>query len=99
MTVRSDTFTIRAYGDSRDATGKIIKASVVCEATIRRSREYVDPSDNADTIDISSGTGTVPTKKAVNALFGRRFELVSFRWLSPAVSDPGVWRNRSVSVR
>ncbi len=82
LSARDDTFTIRAYGDARDATGNIIKARAVCEATLRRSREYVDPKDSADTIDLSTGAGTVPTKRAVNALFGRRFELVAFRWLS-----------------
>ncbi len=82
LTARDDTFTIRAYGDSRDATGLVIKARAVCEATIRRGREYVDPADDAATSDLSPSSGIVPTKKPLNALFGRRFEIVSFRWLS-----------------
>ncbi|MEO5714249.1 MAG: hypothetical protein ABIT37_12250 [Luteolibacter sp.] len=72
LTARDDTFTIRAYGDTRDKTGKI-KATATCEAVVRRTREYVDPTDLAEIT-------TLPTK-AVNKTFGRRYELVSFRWL------------------
>lgn len=84
LSVRDDTFTIRGYGDSRDPTGKI-KASAVCEATVRRSRDYMDIPAGKDTteIDTQANSATVPTKSTLNSLFGRRFELVSFRWLSP----------------
>ncbi len=75
LTARDDTFTIRAYGDARNADGSIA-ASAVCEAVVRRSRNYVDPADSAD-------LATSPTKSA-NKAFGRRFEVVSFRWLTPA---------------
>lgn len=75
LTARDDTFTIRAYGDSRDKSGKI-KARSVCEATVTRDREYVDSSDAADT--------AVEPVSAVNLRFGRRFKVISFRWLSPA---------------
>ena len=81
LTARDDTFTIRAYGDARDAAGTVVKARAVCEATIRRSREYMDPSDDAAVM--SDNSGTVPTLKAANTIFGRRFVMVSFRWLSP----------------
>jgi hypothetical protein len=83
LSARDDTFTIRAYGDARDSTGNIVKARAVCEATIRRTREFVDPADDAANATLSASSGTVPTPKALNALFGRRFEMVSFRWLSP----------------
>ncbi|MEO5916260.1 MAG: pilus assembly PilX N-terminal domain-containing protein [Luteolibacter sp.] len=82
LSARDDTFTIRAYGDARDATGKIVKARAVCEATIRRSREYVDSTDDTAVVDLSTSSGTLPTKRAANGLFGRRFEVISFRWLS-----------------
>lgn len=83
LSVRDDTFTIRAYGDVRDATGKII-ASAICEATVRRTRNFVDPSDDSATADLSNTSGAVTQKRAVNQTFGRRFEIVSFRWLSPS---------------
>lgn len=73
LTVRDDTFTIRAYGDARDNNN--ILAQAVCEAVVRRTREYVDPADAPD-------LATYPVSPQ-NRQFGRRFEIVSFRWLSP----------------
>ncbi|MFC7335946.1 hypothetical protein ACFQY0_02050 [Haloferula chungangensis] len=73
MTARDDTFTIRAYGDARDKNNTIT-ARAICEATVRRTRDYVDPTDEADIV-------TAP-KSEQNKLFGRRFNIVSFRWLS-----------------
>jgi hypothetical protein len=75
LSARDDTFTIRAHGDARDKDGNIVSRAV-CEAVVRRTREYVDPADAADTT-------TLP-KSPVNTAFGRRFEMVSFRWLSPS---------------
>jgi len=74
LSARDDTFVIRAYGDARDASGTTITARAVCEAVVRRTREYVDPADAADIT-------TLP-KSPANVTFGRRFEIVSFRWLS-----------------
>ncbi len=82
LSARDDTFTIRAYGDARDVTGNIVKARAVCEATIRRSRDFVDVSDDAALADISNSSGSLPGRKVVNTTFGRRFEIVSFRWLA-----------------
>jgi Tfp pilus assembly protein PilX len=73
LSVRDDTFTIRAYGDARDAEGKIL-ARAVCEAVVRRTREFVDPAEAADIT-------TAPARPS-NKIFGRRFELVSLRWLA-----------------
>ena len=83
LTVRDDTFTLRCYGDSREpgVNGRII-ATAVCEATVRRSRNYVDPTDDSALADLSTGTGSVPAKKPINEKFGRRYEIISFRWLA-----------------
>ncbi|MES2922768.1 MAG: hypothetical protein V4819_14535 [Verrucomicrobiota bacterium] len=75
LTARDDTFTIRAYGDVRDGKGNV-KARATCEAVVRRTREYVDPGDLAEIT-------TLPTK-AANITFGRRFQIISYRWLSPS---------------
>ena len=87
LSARDDTFTIRAYGDARERMpdGKIvIKARTVCEATIRRTREFVDPADDAANATLTTKSdGTILPLKAVNQAFGRRFEIVTFRWLSP----------------
>jgi hypothetical protein len=73
ITVRDDTFTIRAYGDSLDQDGNVI-AKAWCEAVVKRTREFSDKSDAADSID--------PPVNGMNATFGRRYEVISFRWLS-----------------
>jgi hypothetical protein len=74
LSARDDTFTVRAYGDVRSPTGEIT-AQAYCEAVVRRTREYLDPSDAAGS--------TAHPQSPVNTRFGRRFEIVSFRWLEP----------------
>ena len=74
ISVRSDTFRIRAYGESLDPTTRNIKAQAWCEAIVQRTPHYVDPSNSAE---------TAPTLLTnTNAKFGRKFILTSFRWLS-----------------
>jgi hypothetical protein len=73
LTAREDTFTIRSYGDARDKNNNII-AKAWCEATVRRTRNFVDPMDAADIT-------TAPTRPA-NKIFGRRLVIISFRWLA-----------------
>ncbi|MFK7909209.1 MAG: hypothetical protein AB8F34_01265 [Akkermansiaceae bacterium] len=72
LSARDDTFTIRAYGDARDSEGNIT-ARAWCEATVRRQRDFVDNSDSADT--------TEPPTSEINKLYGRKYSIVSFRWL------------------
>jgi hypothetical protein len=72
LSARDDTFTVRGYGDARSADGRVT-ARAVCEAVVRRSRDFVDRADAAELT-------TTPTRPA-NRTFGRRFEFVSFRWL------------------
>ena len=72
VSVRSDTFRIRSYGDARDTTGKIM-ARAYCEAVVQRVPEYLDPAESAD------AKPALPS----NILFGRQFKIVSFRWLAP----------------
>ena len=71
--VRSDTFRIRGYGDARDSAGRIT-ARAYCEAIVQRVPDYLDPAETAD-----ASPPLVPS----NLLFGRRFMIVSFRWLNP----------------
>jgi len=73
-TVRADTFRIRAYGDARDPSGRIV-AKAWCEAVVQRLPGFVDPTDPAETAikDLTSPS---------NSRFGRRFHIVSFRWLT-----------------
>jgi hypothetical protein len=73
LSVRDDTFTIRAYGDSVDKSGKVV-ARAWCEAVVKRTREFSDTADPSDSVN--------PPVNMINTAFGRRFEIVSFRWLN-----------------
>ena len=73
LAARSDTFTIRTYGDVRNpATGEI-EARAWCEAVAQRLPDYVDATDAA----------ALPAAGSDAETFGRRYQIVSFRWLSP----------------
>lgn len=76
MSVRSDTFMIRAYGDVvNPVTGAANPdARAWCEAVVQRIPDLA-----------SSGTATIGDVMDPPAAetFGRRFKIVSFRWLSP----------------
>lgn len=74
LQVRSDYFKILTCGEALDASGKVI-ARAWCEAFVQRTGAYVDPQD-------SSHKNPTELASAANKTFGRRYEIVSFRWLS-----------------
>jgi hypothetical protein len=74
--IRGDTFKIRAYGESTNATGSV-QARAWCEAVVQRMPDFVDSADVPET-PIASLT------RPANQIFGRRFKIVSFRWLNPS---------------
>jgi hypothetical protein len=76
ITARGDTFVIRTYGDSIDASGKVV-ARAWCEAVVQRTPEYVNPAD-APHLKQSDPTLSLQSRE-----FGRKIHLVSFRWLNP----------------
>lgn len=76
LSARSDSFIIRAYGESVDANGKVT-ARAWCEAVVERNRNFVDLSDKAETA-INNLT------REANRVLGRSYQLVSFRWLNSA---------------
>jgi len=65
---RSDTFKVRAYGSSKDTSGKIL-AEVYCEAIVQRVARPINPD----------ASGINPVK---DDPWGRKFEIVSFRWMN-----------------
>jgi hypothetical protein len=74
-TPRSDTFTVRGYGEARDANGKVL-ARATCEAVVQRFPDWLDPADKVETLPVSLASES-------NKTFGRRFLITTLRWLSP----------------
>ena len=75
LSARSDSFIVRAYGESVDREGKVL-ARAWCEATVERDKNFIDPDDAPETALTNLGG-------EVNKTFGRRFQMSSFRWLHP----------------
>ncbi len=73
LRVRSDTFTIRAYGEARNPLTGTSLAEAWCEAQVQRLPDYVDPTNAA------ADTPSHPD----NVAYGRRFIVTAFRWLTP----------------
>ena len=73
LTPRPSANPSHAHGDARDAAGHVL-ARAVCEAVVRRTRDFFDPTDAPDIL--------TPPTKTTNKTYGRRFHLISFRWLA-----------------
>ena len=74
LAVRSDTFLVRAYGDAANPATGAVESRAWCEAVVQRVPDYVDSGNSPEAV-----TGLTET----NAVFGRRFQIVQFRWLAP----------------
>lgn len=72
LTARSDTFTIRCYGDSVDSNDKVI-ASAWCEAVVQRIPDPIAPDEASNNLN--------PDNLNPNN-YGRKFIITSFRWLN-----------------
>ncbi|WP_309381353.1 pilus assembly PilX family protein [Cerasicoccus frondis] len=70
LTARSDTFTIRAYGEV-ESTFSGDRIGAWCEAVVQRMPDYLDEADAPE--DAPTAT--------LNQAFGRRYKIISFRWL------------------
>ena len=81
LTARTDTFKIRGYGEVRDANDNII-ATATCEAVVQRLPEYVDPNTDPDNNEPWDDDSETPTLNSTNQIYGRRFEIRSFRWMA-----------------
>ena len=81
MAARSDTFVIRTYGAvTNPATGKTVSKAWL-EAVVQRLPEFVDPLDPA--LATLGAATPVAAVNPTNKNFGRRFKIMSMRWLSP----------------
>jgi Tfp pilus assembly protein PilX len=85
LTARSDTFSIRTYGEVLNPVTGASEGKAWAEAVVQRLPDYVDPSD-ASLLAANGGTGAATPPAATgtaNQTYGRRFGVVSFRWLTP----------------
>lgn len=73
MTPRSDSFTIRAYGEARNASSGELEARAWCEAVVQRFPDACPDTNAGDVLEELA----MPSSR-----FGRQFRIVSFRWLS-----------------
>jgi len=73
LATRSDTFVIRAYGETIGSDGN--PASCLIEAVVQRQPGFVNDLDPAET--------AFADLRTPNKLFGRKFKVISCRWLKP----------------
>ena len=76
---RSDTFVIRAFGEAVNPVTNGTEGKAWCEAIVQRVPEYYDPA-------VASGDAPEVAPAALVSLLnqtnGRRFKIISFRWLT-----------------
>ncbi len=72
---RSDTFVIRTYGEAVNPATGATEGRAWAEATVQRTPEYFDPADDAT-------LAPADLTREANKTYGRRFKVVSFRWLT-----------------
>lgn len=75
IAARSDTFVIRTYGEVRNPTTGNVESRAWIEAVVQRTPDLFDTSQTPET--------SLSVMNATNQNFGRRFQVVSFRWLHP----------------
>ena len=74
---RSDTFVIRTYGEAVNPATSAIEGKAWCEATVQRVPEFLGKEANAQPEE------TAPAElNDFNKIYGRRFKIISFRWLT-----------------
>jgi hypothetical protein len=77
LTPRSDTFLVRTYGEAVNPATNATEGRAWCEAVVQRVPEYLDAADAPEVLpaDLTS---------AVNRAGGRKYKVISFRWLTRA---------------
>ncbi len=81
ITVRSDTFRIRGYGQAVNSKG-IVQARAWCEAIVQRTPEYTSGDDLPETETVKVDGQFTDLLSPTNKKFGRKFVIKSFKWLS-----------------
>ncbi len=83
LTVRDDTFVVRAYGCVKNKNNAVL-SQAWCEATVQRCVDYVDPSNVPTDAAVQNALGASKNERQlsrVNKVLGRQFKVVSFKWL------------------
>ena len=78
---RSDTFMIRSYGNSTGPFTGSSEAESYFELVVQRTPEYLD-SDPASGNPPAPATDAPESLNSLNEDFGRRYEIVSQRWIN-----------------
>ncbi|CAA6692404.1 MULTISPECIES: hypothetical protein [unclassified Lentimonas] len=78
ITPRSDTFTIRSYGSSKDPITGEVDSECYLEVVVQRMPEYIEDRAQGAVGDYSYDPATTD----LNKLMGRKFSIISSRWLS-----------------
>jgi hypothetical protein len=81
---------IRSYGETVNPATGATEGRAWCEATVQRLPEYFDPTDPPETAladfdlpsDPADPASTPSAAHQLNKTYGRRFKVVSFRWLT-----------------
>ncbi len=88
---RSDTFLIRTYGEVVNPATSATEGRAWCEALVQRMPEYMEPdrteenpNDPSAPLHFGDAAETLPADltSELNKTLGRRFKVVSFRWLT-----------------
>ncbi|MFA6960974.1 MAG: hypothetical protein WC205_09505 [Opitutaceae bacterium] len=82
LSARSDTFTIRTYGEAVNPVTQGIIGRAWCEAVVQRVPEYVNDATTSSAAGDPAITVPGALQNADNQKFGRRYKIISFRWLS-----------------
>ena len=89
MTARSDTFTIRAYGQATDSAGGKVLSECWCEMVVQRMPDPVLPDPDSlaaalnPRVNFTTNTST-GARTYLRPDLGRRFRVIQFRWLNPS---------------
>jgi hypothetical protein len=76
---RSDTFTIRSYGEASDSISGNVNAKAYLELTVQRTPAYVANSDGSAA---SGDEAFAIPSDPINQRFGRKFKIISSRWIN-----------------
>jgi hypothetical protein len=82
LSARSDTFTIRTYGEAVNPATQDIQGRAWCEAVVQRLPEYMNDAAASSASGDPAITASASLQNADNKKFGRRYKIISFRWLS-----------------